>query len=166
MPAFPTTSASSPWKRNIRCNLLRLTGRRSVFSKGRRFDLFLSSISSFSVYPLIVLGDHVRSLARKRGLHDPRASRLVSFLVLLVVLASGLSLVSSGSAIADAGACRPAGYCLNDRGLPSREPARATILPSAWLNLVIVAVADGMKTDIATINVAISRLLNSAGLGS
>jgi hypothetical protein len=49
---------------------------------------------------------------------------------------------------------------------PVGEPARAIILPSAWLNLGIVAVADGMKTDIATINVAISIFLNPAGPGS
>jgi hypothetical protein len=46
------------------------------------------------------------------------------------------------------------------------QPARAIILPSAWLSSVIVAVADGMKMDIATINVAISIFLNPAGPGS
>ncbi len=58
-----------------------------------------------------------------------RAIRLVSFLVLLVVLASGLSLLSSGSAIADASACRPAGYCLNERGLPGRGAGQGNYSP-------------------------------------
>lgn len=43
------------------------------------------------------------------------------------------------------------------------EPARVSILRSVWLKWVIVAVAVGMKMDIATINVATSGLVNSTG---
>jgi hypothetical protein len=48
------------------------------------------------------------------------SARLVSFLVLLVVLASGISSVSTGSAIAADGTGRPSTVCLTDHALLCR----------------------------------------------
>jgi hypothetical protein len=58
-----------------------------------------------------------------------RFVRLVSFLVLLVVLAAGGSLASSQSAFAVDGAQRSSALCLNDQALPGRGARHGNYSP-------------------------------------
>jgi len=79
-----------------------------------------AAVPSSAVHPLIVRNHHVRSLRSKGDLMTARATRLVAFLVLLIVVACGVSLASLGPAVAADGMRSPSTFCLTEHVLFSR----------------------------------------------